>query len=105
MNRTRLDAESVHDAVLAISGKLDLTMGGPSVKQFIEMQRGARDAERATTRGLTWTVRQHGGGVFIALCSGRCLILSCRRWIARMLRSCAEARDLDHGAAGAGDDE
>ena len=36
MNRTRLDAESVHDAILAISGQLDLTMGGPSVKQFIE---------------------------------------------------------------------
>ena len=36
MNRTRLDAESVRDAVLATSGKLDLTMGGPSVKQFIE---------------------------------------------------------------------
>jgi hypothetical protein len=36
MNRTRLDADSVRDAVLQISGKLDLTMYGPSVKQFIE---------------------------------------------------------------------
>jgi hypothetical protein len=36
MSRTRLDAESIHDALLQISGKLDLTMGGPSVKQFIE---------------------------------------------------------------------
>jgi hypothetical protein len=36
MNRTRLDAESIRDAVLQVSGKLDLTMGGPSVKQFIE---------------------------------------------------------------------
>jgi hypothetical protein len=35
-NRTRLDAESVRDAVAAISGKLDLTMGGPSVRQFIQ---------------------------------------------------------------------
>jgi Protein of unknown function (DUF1553) len=34
MNRERLDAESVRDAVLSISGKLDLTMGGPSVEQF-----------------------------------------------------------------------
>jgi hypothetical protein len=34
MNRARLDAECVRDAMLAISGKLDLTMGGPSVQQF-----------------------------------------------------------------------
>ncbi len=36
MNRTRLDAESVRDALLLVSGKLDTTTGGPSVKQFIE---------------------------------------------------------------------
>ncbi len=34
MNRNRLDAESIRDAVLQISGKLDLKMGGPPVKQF-----------------------------------------------------------------------
>jgi hypothetical protein len=34
MNRTRLDAEEVHDAVLQAVGKLDRTMAGPSVKQF-----------------------------------------------------------------------
>jgi hypothetical protein len=34
MNRQRLDAESVRDGVLAVSGKLDLTMGGPSAEQF-----------------------------------------------------------------------
>jgi hypothetical protein len=34
MNRARLDAECVRDAMLAASGKLDLTMGGPSVQQF-----------------------------------------------------------------------
>src|SRR5439155_8358652 len=33
-NRTRLDAESVRDAVLVVAGKLDVTMGGPSVKHF-----------------------------------------------------------------------
>ena len=32
--RRRLDAESIRDAVLQMSGKLDLTMGGPSVRQF-----------------------------------------------------------------------
>jgi mono/diheme cytochrome c family protein len=36
MNRTRLDAEEVHDAVLLIAGRLDRTMGGPSVKQFLQ---------------------------------------------------------------------
>jgi hypothetical protein len=34
MNRSRLDAEEIRDAVLQITGKLDLTMGGPSVMQF-----------------------------------------------------------------------
>jgi len=34
MNRQRLDAESYRDALLFLSGKLDLTMGGPSQQQF-----------------------------------------------------------------------
>jgi len=34
MNRQRLDAESVRDAVLAVSGKLDLKMGGPGFELF-----------------------------------------------------------------------
>lgn len=34
MNRRRLDAESLRDAVLQVSGRLDLTMGGPSIRQF-----------------------------------------------------------------------
>ena len=34
MNRQRLDAESVRDAVLSFAGKLDLTSGGPSAEQF-----------------------------------------------------------------------
>ena len=34
MNRTRLDAEQLRDAVLLAAGRLDRTMGGPSVKQF-----------------------------------------------------------------------
>jgi hypothetical protein len=35
MNRRRLDAEQLHDAALLTSGKLDRTMGGPSVRQFL----------------------------------------------------------------------
>jgi hypothetical protein len=34
MNRSRLDAESVRDSILAVAGKLDLTAGGPSVELF-----------------------------------------------------------------------
>jgi hypothetical protein len=33
-NRTRLDAECIRDAMLFVSGQLDLTMGGPSDRQF-----------------------------------------------------------------------
>ncbi len=36
MNRTRLDAESLHDAILKMSGRLDTTMGGPSARQFTQ---------------------------------------------------------------------
>ena len=36
MNRRRLDAESYRDAVLQISGRLDLTMGGPGIQQFTQ---------------------------------------------------------------------
>jgi hypothetical protein len=36
MNRNRLDAESLRDAVLQVSGQLDTVMGGPSVKHFIQ---------------------------------------------------------------------
>lgn len=34
-NRRKLDAEAVRDSILAVSGKLDLTMGGPSFQDFV----------------------------------------------------------------------
>ena len=34
-NRRKLEAESIRDAVLAVSGQLDLTMGGPSFEDFV----------------------------------------------------------------------
>ncbi|MGZ8900939.1 MAG: DUF1553 domain-containing protein, partial [Limisphaerales bacterium] len=35
MNPARLDAEAVRDAILAITGKLEIAMGGPSAQQFV----------------------------------------------------------------------
>lgn len=35
MTRRRLDAEAVRDSVLAVTGKLDLTMGGPAFRDFV----------------------------------------------------------------------
>jgi hypothetical protein len=35
MNRNRLDAEQLRDSILQITGKLDLTMGGPPAQQFL----------------------------------------------------------------------
>ena len=34
MNRRRIDAEVFRDSVLRMSGRLDLTMGGPGIEQF-----------------------------------------------------------------------
>ena len=34
-NRRKLEAEAVRDSVLAVSGKLDLTMGGPGWQDFV----------------------------------------------------------------------
>ncbi len=34
MNRTRIDAESLRDTILAVTGKLDLAMGGPGYDLF-----------------------------------------------------------------------
>jgi hypothetical protein len=34
MNRTRIDADSIRDSVLTVSGRIDFTMGGPGVALF-----------------------------------------------------------------------
>ena len=36
MNRNKMDAESFRDAVLQLSGRIDLTMGGPGIQQFTQ---------------------------------------------------------------------
>ncbi|HTL29347.1 MAG TPA: DUF1553 domain-containing protein, partial [Tepidisphaeraceae bacterium] len=35
MNRRKLEAEAIRDSVLAVSGQLDLTMGGPGFQDFV----------------------------------------------------------------------
>jgi len=35
MNRRKLEAEAVRDSVLSVAGRLDLTMGGPSFRDFV----------------------------------------------------------------------
>ncbi len=35
MNRRKLEAEAVHDSILSVAGKLDLTMGGPGYFDFV----------------------------------------------------------------------
>ena len=35
MNRRKLEAEAVRDSLLSVSGKLDLTMGGPAFQDFV----------------------------------------------------------------------
>lgn len=35
MNRRKLEAEAVRDSLLAVAGKLDLTMGGPAFQDFV----------------------------------------------------------------------
>jgi hypothetical protein len=39
MNRKRLEAEAVRDNLLAVSGKLDLTMNGPATRDFAGSRR------------------------------------------------------------------
>jgi mono/diheme cytochrome c family protein len=34
MNRQKLEAEAIHDSILQVAGKLDLTMGGPGYRDF-----------------------------------------------------------------------
>jgi hypothetical protein len=39
MNRRRLEAEALRDGVLAVSGRLDRTMGGPAIRDFATPRR------------------------------------------------------------------
>src|SRR5262249_51574397 len=52
-NRTRLDAEQVRDAILAVSGRLDRTAGGPSDMQF-DMQPGIHVTPKVDYGKFDW---------------------------------------------------
>ncbi len=53
MNRRQLDAESFRDAVLQISGRIDLTMGGPGIGQFTQ-SKGAQDTPKLDYDAFDW---------------------------------------------------
>jgi hypothetical protein len=68
MNRPRMDTDTYRDSVLAVSGRLDFTMGGPSVALFTskpgpqttpvlnydEVDRNAPGASRRSIYRLVW---------------------------------------------------
>jgi hypothetical protein len=65
MNRTRLDAEVIRDAMLFVAGNLDSTMGGPSVQNFYfkddhspvyDYTRGKMDSRRSIYRHIVRSV-------------------------------------------------
>ena len=58
-NRRRLDAESIHDAILGVAGALDSTMGGPSVQQFTLRPGRARHAGGRLHASTTGTAPAH----------------------------------------------
>ena len=54
MNRQRLDAESYRDVVLALSGRLDLTMGGPGAAHFTQKP-GPQSTPVLDYAGFDWS--------------------------------------------------
>ncbi|MSU26948.1 MAG: DUF1553 domain-containing protein [Pedosphaera sp.] len=53
MNRSRLDAESFRDAVLAVSGRLDLTLGGPGAQHF-QLSKGPQATPKVDYTPFDW---------------------------------------------------
>jgi hypothetical protein len=59
MNRLRLDAESYRDAVLAVSGRLDLKAGGPGVEYF-KTSPGQQLTPKVDYSGFDWNRPEAG---------------------------------------------
>jgi hypothetical protein len=53
MNRRRLDAESYRDSILQISGRINLTMGGPGIQQFMQ-SKGAQLTPKLDYDAFDW---------------------------------------------------
>ena len=53
MNRSRLDAESFRDAVLAVAGRLDLTLGGPGTQHF-KLSKGPQATPKVDYTPFDW---------------------------------------------------
>ena len=53
MNRSRLDAESFRAAVLAVSGRLDLTLGGPGTQHF-KLSKGPQSTPKVDYTPFDW---------------------------------------------------
>ncbi len=54
MNRRRLDAESYRDSILQITGRIDLTMGGPGIQQFTQ-SKGAQATPKLDYDAFDWS--------------------------------------------------
>ena len=57
MNRQRLDAEVFRDSLLRLSGRLDLTMGGPGIEQFTKSD-GPQGAKVLNYDAFDWNSPQ-----------------------------------------------
>ena len=53
MNRSRLDAETFRDAVLAVSGRLDRSFGGPGVQHF-KLSKGPQATPKVDYTPFDW---------------------------------------------------
>jgi len=59
MNRRRLDAEAFRDSALRITGRLDLTIGGPGIEQFTK-SKGPQATPALDYSGFDWNGKGAG---------------------------------------------
>jgi len=90
----RLEAEAIRDAILATSGQLDLSMGGPGFDLFEPNDNYVKvyttKAECGPTSFAGWSIRAS---------RARCLTISSAPSIVRMRATASQAHRIDHAAA------